>query len=67
VNDYEVFYRKASGPPTVYHVDVQAHTVQEAQEEAAKLLPKTVTIFRVDELPAWEVTPSIVQALAKGI
>lgn len=67
MRDYEVFYRKAVGPPTVFHVDVQAHTVEEAQEAAAKLLPKTVTIFRVDLLPTWEVTSSIVQALSKSI
>jgi hypothetical protein len=67
MNNYEVFYRKAVGPPTVFHVDVQAHTEEEALEAASKLVPKTVTFFRVDLLPTWEVTPSIVQALAKGI
>lgn len=58
MNDYEVFYRKALGPPTVWHVNIQATSKEEALEAAKKQLPASVTVFRADELPKWEVTPN---------
>lgn len=58
MKEFVVFYRhyiaRLKGS-VVEHIDVNAHTKEEALEVAKPLLPKDATLIRADESPTWSV------------